>query len=184
MMRSLAGLTTLLVTSVFFVALWFSEAELPLPENQAVEVQEDRFRSIRWIRQDLFANMTEVFGLPDEEAKAGAAQVKEITKRGADERLRSIMDTSVLRKRVWPAICYDGDNTLPPPYSMLEFLVTENGGKRIVVRAKDLFEFESQSWFAEANIAGIYEAQELADERRRQRLLAQERYQLFYSFCL
>jgi len=166
MIRSLAGLTTLVVTAVFFAVLWHTEAPLPQPDNQAVTVQEDRFRSVRWIRQDLFANMTEVFGLPEEEAKAVAGRVKQITDRGEDARLRSILDNTGLRERVWPAICYDGDNTMPQPYSMLEFLVVENGGKRFVLKPQDLFDFESQSWYAEANIPGLYDAQELADDRR------------------
>lgn len=166
MMRSVAGLTTLVVTAGFFAALWMTEVPLPQPDNQAVTVQEDRFRSVRWIRQDLYTNMTDVFGLPADEAKAVAGRVKQITERDEGARLKSILENTVLRDRVWPAICYDGDKTLPQPYSMLEFLVVETGGKRSVLKPQDLFDFESQSWYAEANVAGVYDAQELADERR------------------
>ena len=165
-MRSLAGLTTLVVTAGFFAALWYTEVPLPQPDNQAVTIQEDRFRAVRWIRQDLFANMTDVFGLPEDEANAVAERIKEITKRDEAARFKSILENTVLRERVWPAICYDGDDTLPQPYAMLQFLVVENGGKRSVLKPQDLFDFESQSWYAEANVSGLYAAQELADERR------------------
>lgn len=102
----------------------------------------------------------EAMGLPSDLANAAAVHAANVDKQR--QKWWKVLEGN--SATLGAALCPSSD--LPQPYAMMQFLVTEDAGRRYVLEAGRTTELTKQPWFGQSVVPALYDHFELTERRK------------------